>query len=420
MLTKEKQKAIIEAMLFVSTQPLPIKKMVKKLRSVIRQQQKEALEAQENTEAENADAENIEAENTVEDAQSLPGALDGEELADVIDMMAHDSEAENDNQASDEEVVELEAQDAEPKENTEDYDEAQENLNQESDEDNEEILQASDDELADEQPEEEEGDDDSDDDSDVMAQLMQKQQELDEELTAADVKTLLREMEEDLQNDQRGLELVVVARGYQLRTKYDVSLYLKDEKVRQPQRFSPSSLETLAIVAYQQPVTRNKVEEIRGVDSGGVLKTLLDKGILKVVGRSDEPGKPLIYGTSKRFLEVFGLQNLRDLPSLQDYHGLQMSQDKDELDEQIHPETDATEIRVDDLLDNDISELTEAEQAVLDDLDESLKGLKEVEREVMDSAEPKPEAPEVEEEVLASEEPTSTEAEPSETEQPTP
>jgi segregation and condensation protein B len=87
-------------------------------------------------------------------------------------------------------------------------------------------------------------------------------------------------------------------------------------------RFSRAALETLAIIAYRQPATRAEVEYLRGVDSGGVMKTLLDKNLLRILGKKDIPGRPLMYGTSRQFLELFGLRDLNDLPTLKEFTAL--------------------------------------------------------------------------------------------------
>jgi segregation and condensation protein B len=80
-----------------------------------------------------------------------------------------------------------------------------------------------------------------------------------------------------------------------------------------------AQLETLAIVSYRQPLTRPEIDDIRGVDSGPVLKTLLDRDLIKILGKKDEPGRPLLYGTTQTFLEFFGLKSLKDLPSLREF-----------------------------------------------------------------------------------------------------
>ncbi len=114
----------------------------------------------------------------------------------------------------------------------------------------------------------------------------------------------------------RGVELRQTAGGYQLRTRPELAPYLARLELPRPHRLSRAALETLAIVAYRQPVTRAEVEEVRGVDCGGVLRALLEKGLVRVLGKKDVPGRPLLYGTTRKFLDVFGLESLADLPSL--------------------------------------------------------------------------------------------------------
>jgi segregation and condensation protein B len=92
-------------------------------------------------------------------------------------------------------------------------------------------------------------------------------------------------------------------------------------------KLSQAALETLAIVAYRQPVIRPAIEEIRGVDSGSVLHTLLEKGLIKIMGRKDLPGRPIVYGTTKTFLELFSLNALSDLPNLQEIQPPQASEE---------------------------------------------------------------------------------------------
>ncbi len=120
----------------------------------------------------------------------------------------------------------------------------------------------------------------------------------------------------------RGVEVREVAGGYQLRTRPEMAPWLARLETPKAVRFSRPALEVLAIVAYRQPVTRAEVEEVRGVDCGGVLKSLLDKGLARIMGKKDVPGRPLLYGTTRRFLEAFGLATLGDLPSLRDIEAL--------------------------------------------------------------------------------------------------
>jgi segregation and condensation protein B len=112
--------------------------------------------------------------------------------------------------------------------------------------------------------------------------------------------------------------LVEVAGGYQFRTKPSWAGWVSRLKKVKAVKLSQAALETLAIVAYRQPIIRPAIEEIRGVDSGSVLHTLLEKGLIKMMGRKDLPGRPIVYGTTKTFLELFSLNTLSDLPSLKE------------------------------------------------------------------------------------------------------
>ena len=119
-----------------------------------------------------------------------------------------------------------------------------------------------------------------------------------------------------------GFDLVEVAGGWQFRTRPALQEYVTRQIKTKASKFSQSSLETLAIIAYRQPITRAEVEHLRGVDCGGVLKSLLEKKLVKILGKKDIPGRPLIYGTSKEFLETFGLKDLKSLPTLREIQAL--------------------------------------------------------------------------------------------------
>ena len=121
---------------------------------------------------------------------------------------------------------------------------------------------------------------------------------------------------------ERGVALYDVAGGYQFRTHPSNSEYVQRLIAGRPVRLSRAQLETLSIIAYRQPVTRPEIDEIRGVDSGSTLKVLLDRTLIRVLGKKEEPGRPLLYGTSKEFLEFFNLSQLRDLPTLREFHEL--------------------------------------------------------------------------------------------------
>jgi segregation and condensation protein B len=121
---------------------------------------------------------------------------------------------------------------------------------------------------------------------------------------------------------ERGFYLAEVAGGYQFRTVAELAPWLRKLKKDRAPRFSVAALETLAIIAYRQPATRAEIEYLRGVDSGGVMRTLLEKNLLRILGKKDAPGRPLIYGTSRQFLELFGLRDLTDLPTLKEFTAL--------------------------------------------------------------------------------------------------
>lgn len=138
------------------------------------------------------------------------------------------------------------------------------------------------------------------------------------EIGKKDIQRLLSELKADYEAGQRGFTLEEVAEGFQFRTRPAHAEWIKRLKKTKPLAMSQPALETLAIVAYRQPVVRTDVEKIRGVDSGGVLRTLLERKLIKILGKKDIPGRPLVYGTSKQFLEMFGLKDLASLPTLKD------------------------------------------------------------------------------------------------------
>ena len=126
----------------------------------------------------------------------------------------------------------------------------------------------------------------------------------------------------ELANESRGFQLHQVAGGYQFRTNPENANWVQKLLASKPVRLTRAQIETLAICAYRQPVTRPEIDEIRGVDSGGTLKTLLDRSLIRIVGKKEEPGRPILYGTTKEFLEFFNLRDLKDLPTLREFHEL--------------------------------------------------------------------------------------------------
>jgi segregation and condensation protein B len=142
-------------------------------------------------------------------------------------------------------------------------------------------------------------------------------------VSKAEVVQALKILTHDLDQDGRGIQLVQVAGGYRLVTKQEYGPWLKRmDKAKAAQKLSRSALESLAIIAYKQPLVRSEIEEIRGVETSGVLRTLLERKLVRIVGRKEVPGRPIMYGTTKFFLEHFGLQDLSQLPPLREFKEL--------------------------------------------------------------------------------------------------
>jgi segregation and condensation protein B len=138
----------------------------------------------------------------------------------------------------------------------------------------------------------------------------------------ADIRKALEALSEEYDRRGGGFSLRTVAGGYQLRTRPEHKEYIKRLLRSTPPRLSRAALETLAIVAYYKPITRTDIEHIRGVDCGGVLRMLLERKLIRVLGRKEVPGRPMIYETTKRFLEVFDLKDIRDLPTINEIESL--------------------------------------------------------------------------------------------------
>ena len=142
-------------------------------------------------------------------------------------------------------------------------------------------------------------------------------------VTKQDVDQALASLAHDYEQEGRGLQLAEVAGGYRIVTKAEFAPWLKRlEKVKSPSKLSRSALESLAIIAYKQPIVRAEVEQIRGVETSGVIRTLLERKLVRIVGRKEEPGRPIMYGTTKFFLEHFGLRDLSQLPPLREFKEL--------------------------------------------------------------------------------------------------
>jgi len=174
-----------------------------------------------------------------------------------------------------------------------------------------------------------------------------------EGVSRAELVSALEALQGDYAAEGRGLQLVEVAGGFQIATRPDCATWIKRlERTKEGARLSRSAMETLAIVAYKQPVVRAEIEQIRGVDSAAVLKTLLERRLVRIVGRRDAPGRPILYGTTRQFLQAFGLKDLKDLPALRDITELMQAEpftvpnldaDADVSREEDRPSTSETE-----------------------------------------------------------------------------
>ena len=139
-----------------------------------------------------------------------------------------------------------------------------------------------------------------------------------DEIPRKEITDALADLRDEYERTGRGLRVAEVANGYQLRTPAEHADFVRRLTAVKPARVSRANLETLAIIAYRQPVTRAEIEEIRGVNVDGVVSTLLERRLIRIVARKDVPGKPFLYGTTREFLEAFNLKDLKSLPTLQE------------------------------------------------------------------------------------------------------
>lgn len=139
-----------------------------------------------------------------------------------------------------------------------------------------------------------------------------------ESVARDDIRKALGEMAIAYASGGRGIVLEEVANGYQLRTPKEHALYVRKLLAAKPPRLSRPLLETVAIVAYRQPITRPEIEQLRGVDCGGVIDTLIERRLIQIAGRKEAPGRPIMYTTTRDFLELFGLRDLSGLPDLEE------------------------------------------------------------------------------------------------------
>jgi len=144
-----------------------------------------------------------------------------------------------------------------------------------------------------------------------------------DDMPRATVQAALAEMASQYASENRGIVIDEVAGGYQMRTPKDHAGYVRKLLAARPPRLSRPLMETVAIIAYRQPITRPEIEQLRGVDTGGVLETLLEKRLVKIAGRKEAPGRPMVYETTPEFLELFGLKDLESLPDLSEFREIE-------------------------------------------------------------------------------------------------
>ncbi|HWP23411.1 MAG TPA: SMC-Scp complex subunit ScpB [Candidatus Binatia bacterium] len=154
------------------------------------------------------------------------------------------------------------------------------------------------------------------------------------------IQSVVSDLQAELDREGRGIRLVEVAGGYQLRTPKANADWVKKFLGGRPARMGKATLETLAIIAYRQPITKAEIEAIRGVDVDGVIGTLLERNLIRAVARKDVPGRPFLYGTTPEFLQLFNLKDLSELPTLK------------ELDQISLPEIPGDTISLDQLEEN--------------------------------------------------------------------
>jgi segregation and condensation protein B len=142
-------------------------------------------------------------------------------------------------------------------------------------------------------------------------------------LETPEIRSIIEQLKSEYEGGARGIRIMEVAGGFQMTTAPDYATFLKKlYKQKRTERLSRPALETLAIVAYKQPVTKLEIESLRSVNIDGVMENLIDKGLVRIAGRKKAPGRPLVYGTTRQFLEHFGLKSLDELPKIENFGNL--------------------------------------------------------------------------------------------------
>ncbi|MBF0123580.1 MAG: SMC-Scp complex subunit ScpB [Candidatus Omnitrophica bacterium] len=190
----------------------------------------------------------------------------------------------------------------------------------------------------------------------------------------ADVREALKSLMMDYANANKGIAIIEIANGFQMLSSPAYAAYIREfYKTRHKEKLSRPALETLAIIAYKQPVSRTDVEVIRGVNSDGVVMHLLNKWLIKISGRKEVPGRPYVYGTTTQFLEYFGLKALEDLPKLEEFPALMAQKNEAvptvNLDSQVPLVQEEKELEAENLrpVEGSITPIPAEEQTQLDE-----------------------------------------------------
>ena len=200
------------------------------------------------------------------------------------------------------------------------------------------------------------------------------------DVTKAEIEQVMRGLAEDLEQEGRGVRLAEIAGGYRLVTKQEYAPWVKRlDKAKSNAKLSRSALESLAIIAYKQPIVRSEIEEIRGVETSGVVRTLLERKLVRIVGRKEVPGRPIMYGTTKFFLEHFGLNDLSQLPPLREFKELGESEQSllpmDPMDPMNEASPDLTETAVEAVQSSESARTGPAETGEADHALDELEGM---------------------------------------------
>jgi len=182
-------------------------------------------------------------------------------------------------------------------------------------------------------------------------------------LASSEIRKLIEELQGEYEQANRGMRVAEIAGGFMMVTATGFAPFLKKLfKDRHTERLSKQGLETLAIIAYKQPLTRTEIELLRNVNVDGVMKSLLDKNLIRISGRKKTPGRPLVYGTTRQFLEHFGLKSLDDLPSILELNTPEIKKELSEKNAQVELIPEVTDETVSAQTNEEMNSMEQAER----------------------------------------------------------